>query len=476
MGTARAGRRRPGRSRGRGRPEARGWRPGSPRCGRTRPGRARRARASGRRGHGWGGRCRCLIVEPVNAHEPPRAVVFDFNGTISDDEPLLAELCTLIFGEIGIEVTEERYFSEFAGYSDPEIVERVLADAGRPDPAVAQSLLDRRTELYLARAGTGETVHPPVAAVRARDGRARAGRGRLRRRPRRGRGRAGGQRPAPAPGGRGHGRRRRPREARSGGLSASRSIPARRPRCRRAVVRGHPFGVMAAVARPGCGASAWAHGVGRPASRAGAEAVVAGLDWSIPLCEGCSHEGRRPGGGDRRRSRRVLDPLPPRQDRLEGRRARRAVRPHARLDLALRRPRRPAALHRQPDQDDAVLGRPLRRPGPRDRQGSRLARARRAAARVVAGALRGDPAPGRVGEELRPADRDRLARRGEGDVPADVDRRRRRGGVPAAGRLPRSQPAHLRAGRRRPAARRRDRAADASARRDRRGRPGAGAS
>ena len=97
----------------------------------------------------------------MNAHEPPRAVVFDFNGTISDDEPLLAELCTLIFGEIGIDVTEERYFSEFAGYSDPE---RVLAGAGRSDQAVAQGLLDRRTELYLARAGTGETVHLPVAA------------------------------------------------------------------------------------------------------------------------------------------------------------------------------------------------------------------------------------------------------------------------------------------------------------------------
>ena len=100
----------------------------------------------------------------MNAHEPPRAVVFDFNGTISDDEPLLAELFVQIFGEIGIEVTEERYFGEFAGYSDPEIVERILTETGRHDPAVAQGLLDRRAELYLARAGAGETVHPEVAA------------------------------------------------------------------------------------------------------------------------------------------------------------------------------------------------------------------------------------------------------------------------------------------------------------------------
>jgi beta-phosphoglucomutase len=100
----------------------------------------------------------------VSAPKPPAAVVFDFNGTISDDEPLLAELFVKIFGEIGIEVTEERYYGEFAGYSDPEIVERILSDTGRHDPAVARGLLDRRAELYLARAGAGETVHPEVAA------------------------------------------------------------------------------------------------------------------------------------------------------------------------------------------------------------------------------------------------------------------------------------------------------------------------
>ena len=100
----------------------------------------------------------------MSAPKPPEAVVFDFNGTISDDEPLLAELFVQIFGELGIEVTEERYWGEFAGYSDPEIVERILTEAGRCDPALAQALLDRRAELYLARAGAGETVHPQVAA------------------------------------------------------------------------------------------------------------------------------------------------------------------------------------------------------------------------------------------------------------------------------------------------------------------------
>jgi beta-phosphoglucomutase len=100
----------------------------------------------------------------VSAPEPPPAVVFDFNGTISDDEPLLAELCAAIFAEIGIDVPRELYFGEFAGYSDPEIVERVLRRHDRFDPATAERLLTRRTALYLERAASGETVHPAAAA------------------------------------------------------------------------------------------------------------------------------------------------------------------------------------------------------------------------------------------------------------------------------------------------------------------------
>jgi beta-phosphoglucomutase-like phosphatase (HAD superfamily) len=80
----------------------------------------------------------------VSAPKPPAAVVFDFNGTISDDEPLLAELFVKIFGEIGIEVTEQRYYGEFAGYSDPEIVERILSETGHRAPSGSRSRLSFR--------------------------------------------------------------------------------------------------------------------------------------------------------------------------------------------------------------------------------------------------------------------------------------------------------------------------------------------
>src|SRR4051812_15672782 len=96
----------------------------------------------------------------------PRAVVFDFNGTISNDEPLLAEVFHQMFAEVGIDVPASLYFERFAGYSDPEIVERVLAHFGRHgDGALAERLVERRIELYLKAVRTRSTVLPAAAAA-----------------------------------------------------------------------------------------------------------------------------------------------------------------------------------------------------------------------------------------------------------------------------------------------------------------------
>ena len=91
-------------------------------------------------------------------------MVFDFNGTVSHDEPLLAELFCEIFLEAGIDVPASLYFEEFAGFSDPEIVARVLARFGRGDePGTAARLLARRTELYLERVAERPTIRPGAA-------------------------------------------------------------------------------------------------------------------------------------------------------------------------------------------------------------------------------------------------------------------------------------------------------------------------
>jgi beta-phosphoglucomutase len=47
-----------------------------------------------------------------------RAVIFDFNGIIVDDEPIHFELFQRVFGEEGIVLTEEAYYARYLGFDD----------------------------------------------------------------------------------------------------------------------------------------------------------------------------------------------------------------------------------------------------------------------------------------------------------------------------------------------------------------------
>ena len=80
-----------------------------------------------------------------------RGLLLDFNGTISDDEPILCAIFQELFAEEGRPLTEAEYYDELAGHSDPEIVEHWLG-APRPD------LIERKVARYRERAATGETV------------------------------------------------------------------------------------------------------------------------------------------------------------------------------------------------------------------------------------------------------------------------------------------------------------------------------
>jgi HAD superfamily hydrolase (TIGR01509 family) len=83
-----------------------------------------------------------------------RAVIFDFNGTLSHDEPILLAIFQELFAEYGRPLSAEEYFDELAGRSDPEIVRTWL---GADHPAVDE-LLERRIERYRELAADGSTV------------------------------------------------------------------------------------------------------------------------------------------------------------------------------------------------------------------------------------------------------------------------------------------------------------------------------
>jgi beta-phosphoglucomutase-like phosphatase (HAD superfamily) len=94
---------------------------------------------------------------------PPRAVVFDFNGTLSEDEPILCEIFQELFAEHGRPLSTQEYFDELAGLSDPEVVRTWL---GPGHPAVEEVIRERIVR-YRARVQDGSSIPGCVrAAVR----------------------------------------------------------------------------------------------------------------------------------------------------------------------------------------------------------------------------------------------------------------------------------------------------------------------
>src|SRR5262249_20084525 len=79
----------------------------------------------------------------------PRAALFDFNGTISLDEPILDRLFQEVFAEIGVDLTSEEDYGHLAGLSDPEIVATGLELHGRvADEALCAQLLRAKIDRY----------------------------------------------------------------------------------------------------------------------------------------------------------------------------------------------------------------------------------------------------------------------------------------------------------------------------------------
>lgn len=82
-----------------------------------------------------------------------RAILFDFNGTLSHDEPVWFEVYRELYAARGRPITHEEYFSRLAGLSDEEGVRTWL---GEDDPALVEEGIAR----FLAAAADGSTVPP----------------------------------------------------------------------------------------------------------------------------------------------------------------------------------------------------------------------------------------------------------------------------------------------------------------------------
>jgi beta-phosphoglucomutase len=102
---------------------------------------------------------------------PGRGVIFDFNGTLSNDEPVLLRIFTELFAEhLHRTLTPDDYYSRLAGHSDREIIEMVVADVapgavtagGEP---LVDLLLAQRRRRYCELVEVSSPITPAAAAL-----------------------------------------------------------------------------------------------------------------------------------------------------------------------------------------------------------------------------------------------------------------------------------------------------------------------
>jgi beta-phosphoglucomutase len=103
------------------------------------------------------------VIEAWLSSDQP-AVVFDFNGTLSDDEHILFDIFSELFREhLDWAMTAEDYRAELLGRSDREIIERAVARHGRGTEEEVTELLRLRQGVYKQKVAN----HNPIGAAAA---------------------------------------------------------------------------------------------------------------------------------------------------------------------------------------------------------------------------------------------------------------------------------------------------------------------
>jgi HAD superfamily hydrolase (TIGR01509 family) len=79
-----------------------------------------------------------------------RAIIFDFDGVVADNEPIHCAMFQRVLGELGIFLSKEEYYSDYLGYDDKGCFAAILAARGRPAPqAMIDELVASKAARYL---------------------------------------------------------------------------------------------------------------------------------------------------------------------------------------------------------------------------------------------------------------------------------------------------------------------------------------
>jgi beta-phosphoglucomutase len=98
-----------------------------------------------------------------------KAVIFDFNGVVVDDEPLHFELLQQLLLEEGMALEAAAYQKNYFGFDDRGVLTAALRDFGRPakasDEAYVRELIERKAARYLEAVRTRDLLFPGVVTL-----------------------------------------------------------------------------------------------------------------------------------------------------------------------------------------------------------------------------------------------------------------------------------------------------------------------
>jgi len=95
-----------------------------------------------------------------------RAVIFDFNGIIVDDEPIHFELFQKVFCEEGIALTEAAYYERYLGFDDRGAFSFGYREHNRPlNQAKLAELIERKAVYYQEAIRNHVAIFPGVTSL-----------------------------------------------------------------------------------------------------------------------------------------------------------------------------------------------------------------------------------------------------------------------------------------------------------------------
>ena len=69
-----------------------------------------------------------ITADPLNKHQPIKLIIFDCDGVLVDSEILSKRVLLSMLGDLGVNLSDDYYYTHFLGYNFEHVTAKVLAD------------------------------------------------------------------------------------------------------------------------------------------------------------------------------------------------------------------------------------------------------------------------------------------------------------------------------------------------------------